>query len=87
MYHGSGDLSAWGWLVMSLGMLVLVGVLIAGAVAFVHYLGYGPRRGAQAGTSASADPETILAARFARGEIEEAEYLDRLAALRAHARS
>jgi uncharacterized membrane protein len=37
-------------------------------------------------TTPTATPEQVLAARFARGEIDETEYRARLAVLRDHAR-
>jgi putative membrane protein len=43
----------------------------------------GTERGAQQGTQQRMSAEDILADRFARGEIDEAEYQDRLSTLRA----
>ncbi|QZY46091.1 MULTISPECIES: SHOCT domain-containing protein [Mycolicibacterium] len=73
-----GHMGWWGYAAMGIGMVVFWALIIGGIVVLVR-LSIG-------GTTAPAQPpataEQILAARFARGEIDEAEYRDRLAALR-----
>lgn len=67
--HNSGG---WGWLAMTAGMLLFWGLLAWAVVALVR-----------SSPSTTSDPEQVLAGRFARGEVEEAEYHSRLDALRA----
>ena len=68
----------WGaWTVMMLGSVAFWALVIWAVVALV--------RGGDAGTEPRADPEQILAARFAAGEINEDEYRRRLDALRSAA--
>lgn len=78
----------WGWAGMGIGMVLFWALLIAGIVALVVYT-TGDRRARQVPPDATpaASPEQVLAARFARGEINETEYRDRLAVLREHAHS
>jgi putative membrane protein len=67
------------------GMMVLFWVaVIFGIVALIRYAGWGGQRwgGQRGGESPEpAAPERLLAERFARGEIDEQEYRQRLAAL------
>ena len=53
-----------------------------------HSMGFalGDRQAPQSPPAAAPSPEQILAARFARGEISETKYRDRLAVLRDHSR-
>ena len=62
---------------MGIGMVVFWALIVGGIVALVVYL-VGDRRNQQPPTS----PDQILAERFARGEITETEYRDRVAVLR-----
>ncbi|MER6030061.1 SHOCT domain-containing protein [Streptomyces sp. NPDC001851] len=78
--HGVGG---WGWLAMSVGMLLFWILIIALGVLLYRSLarpGEGSDRAGsgQPGTS----PEQLLAERFARGEIDEDEYRRRLTVLR-----
>lgn len=78
MFFYDHDLSAWGWVGMTIGMVTFWALVIAGIAWLVR--GFSrvdepwspPQRPA---------PEQLLAERFARGEIDEAEYHDRLSAL------
>ena len=66
--HGWG----WGgWLAMTAGMLVFWGFVIWAVVMFTR-----------SSTAAAPDPEHVLAERFARGELDDAEYHQRLETLR-----
>jgi putative membrane protein len=76
MYYGHG-MGAWGYLLMTAYVLLYGGLVTAGIVVLVGYLG---RSGPAGGAHSSA--ETILADRFARGEIDAEEYRRRLGALR-----
>lgn len=77
--HGLGG---WGFVGMGIGMVLFWTLLILGIVLLVRYtMGQGP-----SATSTWSSPENDLASRFARGEISETEYRDRLTVLREHAR-
>lgn len=82
MMWGYGGGWGWGaWLAVGFGMVVFWGVVIAGALALVHYIA-GGRRGGSSDTVDVSGAEQVLAERFARGEIDEAEYRRRSALLR-----
>ena len=66
--YGSG----WGFVLMSVGMLLFWGLVILGVVVVVRYLAVTRRQTA----------DEVLAGRLARGEIDEPEYRSRKAALR-----
>ena len=66
--YGSG----WGFVLMSVGMLLFWGLVILGVVVVVRYLAGGRHR----------STDEVLAERFARGESDEPEYRSRKAALR-----
>lgn len=71
------------WLGMGVTMILFWGLIIAGIVALVRYIG-GPRHaGGPHVNSGPASPEEVLAERFARGEIDADEYQERLELLRA----
>lgn len=75
MDWNDGGGSWWGWVLMVIGMLAVWGLVIWAVLALTRGrlgLGDGPRP----------SPETILRERFAAGEIDEAEYRQRLEALR-----
>ena len=78
-WYGSG-LGGWGYALMAIGMAVFWGAVIFGIVALVRH--GGPRRREPAEPPAP-EPERLLAERFARGEIDEDEYIQRLTSLRA----
>jgi putative membrane protein len=69
------------------GMMMLFWVaVICGVVALIRNTGWGGQRwgGQRGGESPEpAVPERLLAERFARGDIDEEEYLQRLATLQA----
>lgn len=73
MFWYDHDLSSWGWVGMILTMLAFWGLVVAAVVWLVGATGTGRR---------PPGPEDLLAERFARGEIDDVEYRDRLAALR-----
>lgn len=80
MYGWSGDMGIWGYIMMSISMLIFWGAIIAGVVLLARSLRSPGHPHYQAPPSRSA--EDLLAERFARGEIDEAEYQNRLAVLR-----
>lgn len=75
-YHH--ELSWWGYVGTGVGMAVFSALVIVGMVLLIRYLGSDRQNPATAPPSA----EQLLAARFARGEITETEYRQRLSALR-----
>lgn len=79
--HASGA----SWLVMGLGMVAFWAFVITGAVWLARSLRSDSRLPQQ--PSEVSTPELSLKWRFARGEIEEAEYIDRLAVLHGQDRS
>lgn len=75
MMYGYGG---GGYALMAIGMVLFWGAVIFGVVALVrHSRPAGPRLAEPAG------PDRLLAERFARGEIDEDEYYQRLTSLRA----
>ena len=76
MYFGD-HMSGWAWVFMGFGTVLLWAALIFGIVVLVRYWkGSNPfAAGGRAGA------EEVLAQRFAGGEIDEAEYRQRLAVL------
>lgn len=77
MWWPDNDGTLWPFAVMALGMLLFVGVLIVGLILLLRYLGQ--RRNAGSERSSA---ERWLAERYARGEIDEQEYGQRLQVLR-----
>lgn len=77
MFWTDHDLTGWGWVAMSVGMVVFWGLLIGLAVLLVR----GLNRPSDLGGEPRPSPERLLAERFARGEIDEEEYRRRLATL------
>ena len=73
MYFGD-HLSGWVWAFMAFGSVLFWAVLIIGIVALVRSLNDNNAFGSGGRYSA----EDLLAQRFARGEIEEADYRQRL---------
>ena len=75
-----GGMSGWGYALGTISLVLFWGAVIAGIVLLVRHLG---RSGQQppAPPSLPATPGQLLAGRFARGEIDEQEYQQRLAVL------
>jgi putative membrane protein len=83
MFFYDHNLSVWGWIGMSVGMVAVWGLVITGIVLFMRSMGAAkPVEPARPRTA-----EQLLAERFARGEIDTAEYHDRLNALHGTVRS
>jgi putative membrane protein len=70
MYWGPG-IGGWGMALMIFGNLIFWGLLITIAVLLARYL----RVGRITSSSPADSPHQIAAQRFARGEINEDEYL------------
>jgi putative membrane protein len=84
-WYGSG-MSGWGYALMTVSMILFWGAVIFGIVMLVRYVGRSGQPPAEPRSPQSAEspqsPERLLAERFARGEIGEDEYRQRLAVLR-----
>ncbi len=74
---GNGMMGGW-WLLNALFSLLILGLVIGGVILLLRRLDRSPS--SQPAPAASA--EAILADRYARGEIDEQEYQQRLATLR-----
>jgi len=84
MFWYDHDMGWWGYAGMGIGMVLFWALLIVGIIALVRFVaGDQPSRTSPA---ESVSAEQILAARFARGEIGETEYRDRISVLSDHAR-
>lgn len=80
--HG---MNGWGYAAMAIGMVLFWTLIAAGIIALIRFSsgttrprmisGYQPHR---------ESPEQLLAARFARGEIDDEEYRQRILVLREH---
>ena len=85
-WYGSG-MSGWGYALMTVSMILFWGAVIFGIVALVRYVGRSGQSPAASPPPQSAEsppsPERLLAERFARGDISEEEYRQRLAVLEA----
>ena len=77
-WYGSG-MSGWGYALMTVSMVLFWGAVIFGIVMLVRHIGRG---GQPPSPESPQSPERLLAERFARGEIGEEEYRQRLAVLR-----
>jgi putative membrane protein len=81
--HWYGDhISGWGYTLMTVSIVLFWGLILAGVVALVRYLS---RSGQQTAAPPleRPTPEQVLAERFARGDIDEDEYRQRLDTQRA----
>jgi len=76
MYPYGGGMGAGGWISMTLVLIVVLGLLVAGALAVV--------RGADRSSAPRDEPERTLADRFAHGDIDAEEYETRLRTIRAN---
>lgn len=88
MFWYDHNMGWWGWAGMGIGMVLFWALLIAGIVALIVYTTADrPHRQIPSTTTSTSSPEQVLATRFARGEIDETQYRDRLAVLGDHAHS
>jgi len=76
-----GGAPGWGWLTAAIGMALSVAVLIVLVVVIIRLAAGGSGRWA---APSQRPPEDLLRERFARGEIDEDEYRQRLAVLEEH---
>lgn len=80
-WYGDG-MNVWGYTMMTVSTVLFWGLVIFGVIALVRYLARADRPLAAAGPT----PEQILAERFARGELDEQQYRERLHTLQSRAR-
>jgi putative membrane protein len=71
-WYGNG-MNAWSYTLMTVSMVLFWGLIIYGLTAWGRYPARGDRSGGARPTA-----EQLLAERFARGEIDEHEYYQRL---------
>ena len=82
MYYGGGHMTGWGWFGMTIGMIAFWGLLIAlGVLLFRSFSAKDTTPNESQSGPTAPDPRQILAERYARGEIDEDEYQQRLATL------
>ncbi len=84
MFWYDHNMGWWGYAGMGIGMVLFWALLILGIVALIRFSTVDR---AAPSITPPPTPEQVLADRFARGEMTEAEYRDRLAVLRDHAHS
>jgi putative membrane protein len=83
MMFWSDHMTGWGYTGMAIGLVLFWVLVIVGIVVLVRYSAGTTQVGLGQGLPTHLEsPEQLLAARFARGEIDDAEYQQRLAVLR-----
>ena len=83
MFWSDHDMSGWGYAGMVIGMVLFWVLLIVGIIALIRYT-TGATQTRVTATPHYRDyetPEQVLACRFARGEIDDTEYRNRLEVL------
>lgn len=85
MFWYGNNMNGWGYAGMGIGMVLFWALIILGIVALVRFSS-GSQRSGQPPASDASSPEQVLAGRFARGEIDETQYRERVAVLRDHTR-
>lgn len=83
MFWSDHDMGGWGYAGMVIGMVLFWFLIIAGIIALIRFSTVATQpRVITAPQPSTESPEQVLAGRFARGEIDEPEYQQRLAVLR-----
>ena len=83
MFWYGHDMSGWGYAGMVIGMILFWILVIVGIIALIRFSSGAFRTGTSPSLETVDDsPAQILASRFARGEIDETEYQQRLDVLR-----
>lgn len=80
-WYGDG-VGGWGYALMAVGMIAFWVILIVGIVYLVRAVAGPPSATGVGDTDRSPDAESVLAQRYARGQIDEQEYRQRLQTLR-----
>ena len=83
MYGYGNGIGGWGYFLTAIGMILFWGAVIYGIVALVRYARRDGPQGREPVGPPVPEPERLLAERFARGEIDEDEYHQRLTTLQA----
>ncbi|HOB48277.1 MAG TPA: hypothetical protein PKK01_03035 [Mycobacterium sp.] len=81
MFWSDHDMGGWGYAGMAIGMVLFWALIIVGIIALVRYTAGPPSTRTTTASRSYSDyetPEQLLATRFARGEIDETEYRQRL---------
>lgn len=86
MFWYDHNMGWWGYAGMGIGMVLFWAFLLVGIFALVRFA-MADRTTQTFAPQPPPSPERVLADRFARGEITDTEYRDRLAVLRDHAHS
>lgn len=81
MMYGGHMGGGWGFGLMTTGMVLFWALLIVGVIVLARHLG---RTGRPAAPPPRPTPEQLLAERFARGEMDVDEYVERLETLLTH---
>ncbi|NNH69306.1 SHOCT domain-containing protein [Nocardia uniformis] len=81
-WYDHQNMNGWGYAGMGIGMVLFWGLIIAAIVVLIR-LSVRSDQPPRPTTGPSA-AEQLLAQRFARGDIDEREYADRLTTLRTH---
>lgn len=84
MFWYGHDIGGWGYAGMAIGMVLFWALIVGGIVVLVRFAG-GDQVTRYTMPPEQPDPQHLLAVRFARGEINETEYREKLALLRDHA--
>ncbi|MEO5316533.1 hypothetical protein DC347_13145 [Pseudarthrobacter sp. AG30] len=84
MMFWDGSMGTWGYVMMVVSFVLFWGAIISALVILARSTSGGGRRYDSGGSAVSRAglAETLLAERFARGEIDESEYAARLTVLR-----
>jgi putative membrane protein len=85
MFWYGNNMSGWGYAGMGIGMVLFWVLIIVGIVALIRFSAGAPKD-TRAPRADSPTPEQLLSARFASGDIDEAQYRERVAVLREHMR-
>jgi putative membrane protein len=83
MYGYGNGIGGWGYALAAIGMILFWGAVIYGIMALVRHTRRDDPQGREPAAPPVPEPERLLAERFARGEIDEGEYHQRLTSLRA----
>ncbi|CCQ46092.1 conserved hypothetical protein [Pseudarthrobacter siccitolerans] len=81
MMYWDGNMGVWGYILMGVSFVLFWGAVITAIILASRSMGAGNRRH-EPGVPGVGIAEHLLAERFARGEIGESEYTDRLNVLR-----
>ena len=85
MFWTDHDMSGWGYAGMTIGMVLFWALIIVGIIALIRFSIGTTQMHATPQPRSYSDydtPEQLLAGRFARGEVDETEYRQRLEVLR-----